>query len=81
MKLFCEPLLFGAANGGFSSHLAERERPLSMLLVDEELEKRGSTAVSTRVDVRAAFAHLMSPLVRAARWLDESGGAIVVIHP
>src|SRR5947209_5795191 len=53
----------------------------AMLLVDEELEKRGSTAVSTRDDVRAAFAHLTSPLVRAARWLDEPGGAIVVIHP
>ncbi len=53
----------------------------AMLLVDEELEKRGSTAVSTRDDVRAAFAHLTSPLVRAARWLNEPGGAIVVIHP
>jgi hypothetical protein len=53
----------------------------AMLLVDEELEKRGSTAVSTRDDVRAAFAHLTSPLVRAARWLGEPGAAIVVIHP
>ncbi len=53
----------------------------AMLLVDEELEKRGSTAVSTRDDVRAAFAYLTSPLVRAARWLDEPGGAIVIIHP
>jgi hypothetical protein len=53
----------------------------AMLLVDEELEKRGSTAVSTRDDVRAAFGHLTSPLVRTARWLDPSGAAIVVIHP
>jgi hypothetical protein len=52
----------------------------AMLLVDEELEKRGSTAVSTRDDVRAAFAYLTSPLIRAARWLDEPGGAVVVVR-
>jgi Restriction endonuclease len=53
----------------------------AMVLVDEELEKRGSTAVSSRDDVRAAFAYLTSPLVRAARWLDDPGGAIVALHP
>ena len=54
---------------------------VAMALVDEELEKRGSKAICARDEVRAAFAHLTSPLVRAARWLDEPGGAIVVIHP
>jgi hypothetical protein len=53
----------------------------AMLLVDEELEKRGSKAVSTREDVRAAFAHLTSPLVGAARWLDVAGGTIVIVAP
>ena len=53
----------------------------AMALVDEALEARGSKAVCAREDVRAAFAHLTSPLVRAARWLDEPGGAIVVIQP
>jgi hypothetical protein len=54
---------------------------VAMALVDEALEMRGSKAVCAREEVRAAFAHLTSPLVRAARWLDEPGGAIVVIHP
>jgi Restriction endonuclease len=53
----------------------------AMVLVDEELENRGSSAVSTRDEVRAAFAYLTSPLVRAARWLDEPGGSIVVTSP
>jgi restriction endonuclease len=54
---------------------------VAMALVDEALDTRGSKAVCTREEVRAAFAHLTSPLVRTARWLDEPGGAIVVIHP
>ena len=54
---------------------------VAMALVDEALEMRGSKAVCAREEVRAAFAHLTSPLVRAARWLDEPGDAIVVIHP
>jgi hypothetical protein len=54
---------------------------VAMALVDEELEKRGSKAICARDEVRAAFAHLTSPLVRTARWLDERDGAIVVIHP
>ena len=54
---------------------------VAMALVDEELEKRGSKAVCARNEVRSAFGHRTSPLVRTARWLDESSGAIVVIHP
>jgi hypothetical protein len=53
---------------------------VAMALVDEELEKRGSKAICARDEVRAAFAHLTSPLVRAARWLDQRDGAIVIIH-
>jgi hypothetical protein len=53
----------------------------AMLLVDEALANRGSTAVTTRVEIQAAFAYLTSPLVRLARWLDTPNGAIVVVHP
>lgn len=53
----------------------------AMLLVDEELEKRGSTAVTTRTEIQAAFAYLTSPLIHQARWLDTPGTAIVILSP
>ena len=53
----------------------------AMLLVDEELANRSSTAVTSREEIQAAFAYLTSPLVRVARWQTTPNSAIVVIHP
>jgi hypothetical protein len=51
----------------------------AMALVDEALTEHGSNAVCGRDEVRAAFAHLTSPLVGHARWESQPGGAIVII--
>lgn len=64
----------------FAPGYAEDHLPALVWERTHGLAKRGSTAVSTREEIRAAFAHLTSPLVCAARWLDEAGEAIVVIH-
>jgi len=54
----------------------------AMMLVDQVVVgEEGSQRPCTRVEVRAAFAYLTSPMVARARWADDARTAIVISRP